>query len=49
MINNDVIQKNILLVGKFEDIKYFLKQIRFYAKLLIGVIVLIIFILATGW
>ena len=26
MINNDVIQKNILLVGKFEDIKYFLKQ-----------------------
>jgi len=26
MVNNDVIQKNILLVGKFEDIKYFLKQ-----------------------
>jgi len=30
-------------------IKYLLKQIRFYAKLLIGVIVLIIFILATSW
>ena len=26
MVNNDVIQKNILLVGNFEDIKYFLKQ-----------------------
>lgn len=26
MVTNDVIQKNILLVGNFEDIKFFLKQ-----------------------
>ena len=26
MINNDVIQKNIMLVGKFNDIKRFIKQ-----------------------
>ena len=26
MVNNDVIQKNIMLVGSFENVKYFLKQ-----------------------
>ena len=26
MVNNDIIQKNIMIVGNFKDIKYFIKQ-----------------------